>query len=124
MTSCFDVQPNWLLPHKSSECDRPKNHFFGRLLATNDLDQWNEVRGIERMNNDEALRVRAGLLQLRRRHATGAGQDDLVWRDSSVDLCKHARLQIWALRHVFLHEIGSLCSLGSRGDKSNRVHRR
>src|SRR2546422_9883244 len=63
------------------------------------------------MHDHQPLRGAAMSLQLGRRYAAGAGQDDLVGACRGIEFFQDASLKHWLLRDVLLHHIGGTCRL-------------
>ena len=90
----------------------------GGLLATNELDQRQQVDRIERMGDQEALGVRHVTLQLARHEPRRARGDDDVRRCMSAHLGEHALLQLQLLGNVLLYEVhlcGHRVQVGGKG---------
>ena len=58
------------------ERHRPLDHFGRGRLARDDLDERQQIDRVERMRDDEPLRMRHPLLQVARQEARGRGADD------------------------------------------------
>ena len=76
------------------------------LIPADQLDQGQQIHGIERMRNQEALRRNHIALQIGGRETRGARRDDDVRGGMPADLRQHALLQRQLFRNVLLDEIG------------------
>ena len=112
MPGHFLVQADGPLAQSRIEFRSAPDRLLGGLCSADDLDQRDQVRRIERMRDDAALRVQRGArLDLAHRQAGRARGDDHIGRQQFVELAVQLLLEIDALGSVLLDEIGTLHGL-------------
>ena len=89
----------------------------GRERATAHLDQRQQVHRIERMSDDEPLRMLHARLQQAREQARGGRREHDVGRRGSARPPQQVLLQLQPLGRALLHEVDALGRFFRRGDE-------
>ncbi len=98
----------------------PRDRRRRRPLPGDDLDQRQQVDGIEGMSDDEPLRTPHRRLQVCREQARGGRGNKGIGRRVPVDLGKELALQLDPLRRAFLHVVRLADRRLDRGDEAKR----
>ena len=103
-----DLSPDveHLHSHRGVERARPVDGLGRRLFPGDDLDEWEQVDGVERMADDEALGSPHVPLEQRGEEAGGRGADECVGPSVLVDLGEESPLEVDILRGALLDDVG------------------
>ena len=95
-----------MLADRAIEGETPLDRLGRGRVAAGHLDQWDQMRRVERMAEHDALGMMGtGILELADGDAGGAGRQDRVRGRRGIQPAKQIALQVQALGSVLLHKL-------------------
>jgi hypothetical protein len=113
------VDDDALHPDRGVDLPRALDEVLPRLLARHDLVDRQQVDRVERMRNQEALRMRHVLGHVGRLEARRRRTDQRVGGCGRLDLGQRLELEVEPFRHALLDEVGTRHRLRDRAGEGH-----